>query len=234
MHPATSCRKRLIVVAIAALASVATAAARADEYFMRLSGGTPGIFGESVTKGYENWIELDSVAWGVTANTSWTQGGGASVGKPNPGDLMWSQSFDSSVPAMYSYLLSGKAVQLATVEYVHQGDSGPVTYLQLAMSGLFFTGLAFNGGDVSGSAVFKTITMTYWPLASDGTREKPIQVSWDIPAGTVGNTGSLPGVVAGYGGGDLSPSPVPEPGTYALMLAGLLIIGVVARRRSVH
>ncbi len=139
MHPARPC---LVVVAIAALVSVASAAARADDYFMRLSGGTPGIFGESALKGYDNWIELDSVGPGVTADSSWSKGGGASVGKPVPGDLVWTQSFDSSVPSMYSFLLTGKSVPLATVEYVRTGDAGPVTYLQLAMTDVFFTGLA--------------------------------------------------------------------------------------------
>jgi type VI secretion system secreted protein Hcp len=198
---------------------------------MRLSGGTPGIFGESTVKGYENWIELGSVGLGVTADSSWSKGGGASVGKPAPGDLVWAQSFDSSVPPMFSHLLTGRSVPLATVEYVRTGNAGPVTYLQLAMSDLFFTGLGFSGEDVNGSGVYRTLTITYWPLAADGTREKPVQASWNVPQGTASNAGSLAGFVAGFGPGDLSPSPVPEPGAYALMLAGLLVVGVAARRR---
>jgi len=227
MRPATPRLKHLLAVAIALLA---TGAARADEYFMKLSGASPGIFGESTVKGYENWIQLDSVGFGVTADSSWTKGGGASVGKPMPGDLTWSQSFDSSVPSMYSYLLTGKSIPEATVEYVLQGNSGPVTYLQLAMTGLFFTGLAFDGNTVHGSGVFKTIEMTYWTLADNGTREKPVHLTWDIPAGTASGSG----LTGPFGPGNLSPSPVPEPGTYALMLAGLLVVGVVARRRSPH
>ena len=219
--------RHLFIVAIALLA---TGAARADEYFMKLSGSSPGIFGESTVKGYENWIQLDSVGFGVAADSSWIKGGGASVGKPIPADLTWSQSFDSSVPSMYVYMLQGKAVPDATVEYVQQGNSGPVTYLQLSMTGLFFTGLAFDGNTVHGSGVFKTIEMTYWTLADNGTREKSVHLAWDIPAGTASG-GGLTGT---FGPGDLSPSPVPEPGTYALMLAGLLVVGVVARKRSAH
>jgi type VI protein secretion system component Hcp len=212
--------------------------ARADEHYMRLSGSTPSIVGESVASGYQNWIELSSVGWNVTADTSWTKGGGVSVGKPNPGDLTWTQAFDTSVPSMLHYIGTGKAVPLATVEYVKEGDAGRVTYLQLAMTGLFFTELGFNDGTAFGSAVYKTITMTRWPLAEDGTRGTPVQVSWDIPAGSVSTSGSLAGFVTGYGPGDLSPTkvlaaaPVPEPGTYAMLAAGLAFVAFAVRRRT--
>ena len=43
--------------------------------------------GESIQKGKEKWIEIQGWDWGVEAETSWTKGGGASVGKPVPGRI---------------------------------------------------------------------------------------------------------------------------------------------------
>ena len=43
--------------------------------------------GESIQKGKEKWIEINSWNWEVQAESSWTKGGGASVGKPNPGKI---------------------------------------------------------------------------------------------------------------------------------------------------
>lgn len=234
-----------LVAVITALASVISVPAHADTYYMRLTGASPLIEGETVGKDYENWIDLDSVAWSVTADTSWTKGGGASVGKPEPGALIWTQTFDSSVPAMYSYLLTGKAVPKAVVEFVKDGNAGPVTYLQLSMEGLFFTNIAFAGDSVSGAGVFKTISMTYWPLKKDGTRDNPVAVSWDIPAGSASSTGTLASFVAGYGPGNLAPAAkalgvafsadvisVPEPETYALLVAGLALLVFAVRRQE--
>ena len=34
---------------------------------------------------YKDWIEIQGWEWEVEAETSWTKGGGASVGKPSPG-----------------------------------------------------------------------------------------------------------------------------------------------------
>ena len=43
--------------------------------------------GESIQKGKEKWIEIQGWDWEVEAESSWTKGGGASVGTPNPGKL---------------------------------------------------------------------------------------------------------------------------------------------------
>ena len=63
--------------------------------------------GESTQKGKKNWVEIQAWDWEIEAETSWTKGGGASVGKPNPGKMSWehtstprrSSSWATSVPA---------------------------------------------------------------------------------------------------------------------------------------
>jgi type VI secretion system secreted protein Hcp len=232
-------------VALAFALSVSGIAARADEYYMRMTGDTPSVIGESTVRGYEHWIQLESVGWGVTAESSWTKGGGASVGKPQPGAIHWTQNFDSSVPAMYSYLLTGKDVPNVVVEYARRDAGGLTTYLQLNMESLLFTDLSFDGSTVTGAGVFKKISMTYWPVAADGSRDQPVNVVWDIPAGSVGTNGSLAAEVAGYGSGNLAGkrlalaaiiaqdvTPVPEPGTWVTLMVGLVLVGFGLRRRN--
>lgn len=221
---------QVLLVLVAMFGAGVSTLAQADQAFLRLTGGTPAVVGESQVKGFENWIELDAFAWNATAETSWTKGGGASVGKPNPGEFTWAQTFDASVPAMYPYLLTGQGIPDVTLELVKNGAAGPVTFVQLVMTDTFFTELAFDGTTAHGAIVFKTITQSVWPLKPDGTRGRPVSVTWDIPAGQTKDSGELAAFVAGYGPGNLAP--VPEPQTWALLVAGFVVMGLAVRRRG--
>src|SRR5512132_1025226 len=52
--------------------------------------------GESKQAPYDKppWIEIQAWDWEVEAETSWTKGGGAAVGKPSPGKMNWEHTFD--------------------------------------------------------------------------------------------------------------------------------------------
>src|SRR5258706_7793086 len=63
--------------------------------------------GESKLVEFPNWIEIQSWDWEVESETSWTKGGGASVGKPNPGKMNWEHYFDKSSPVILRYICSG-------------------------------------------------------------------------------------------------------------------------------
>lgn len=207
--------------------------------------------GRSTAVGYENWTDVEDLSWDVTAMTSWLKGGGASVGKPNPGALSWSQSLDGSLLYELSGMLRGKSVPTLVVEYVRNGEHGPITFMQDVFADVYFTSIDINGTDVSNSVVFSSVTKTMWGTDNDGMRGNvQSSIKWDIPGGKVTTSGNSPVTTSlGYlGAGNLDgspyalpmggslpppvgvPVPVPEPETWALMLAGVLLLAL--RRRA--
>ena len=72
--------------------------------------------GESIQKGKEKWIEIQGWDWEVEAETSWTKGGGASVGKPNPGKMNIEHYFDTSSTVILGYICTGKAFPKAELQ----------------------------------------------------------------------------------------------------------------------
>jgi hypothetical protein len=126
------------------------------------------------------------------------------------------------------------------------GASAPNGWSYLNAFGASFGGVVSNNGPHSGSnnyfdgavqaydgitqAIATTAGLTYdvnfW-LMDDGGLSTFSSVSTN---GDVTNTGGNGADLVVYGG--LVPTPTPEPETYALMLAGLGLLGVVARRRN--
>ncbi len=83
-------------------------------------------------------------------------------------------------------------------------------------------------------------TVTFWPQRTAASSSNPNAASFYTTAltsfinaeGTVTPTAN--GFMIDNGGGSLHfAAPIPEPETYALMLAGLAVVGFVARRRRV-
>lgn len=213
--------------------------------FLRLGDSA----GRSTAIGYENWTDVASLDWDVTALNSWIKGGGASVGKPNPGSLSWSQQLDGSFLYALSSIAKGKAVPTLVVEYVRNGADGPITFMQDVFSGVYFTEIALDDTTVTNTVVFKSVTETIWDITAQGERGPILSsFSWDISRGEFVNKASpITTSLVNFGAGGLvgepvnlpgtvvippvgSPLPVPEPGTWALMLAGGLLL--VLRRRA--
>ena len=71
--------------------------------------------GESLQKGKEKWIEIQGWDWEIEAETSWTKGGGASVGKPNPGKMNYASAGVGSATHLAMAYFCG----LANIDMVH-------------------------------------------------------------------------------------------------------------------
>jgi type VI secretion system Hcp family effector len=149
------------------------------------------VDGESVQKGKEKWVEIQGWDWEVEAETSWTKGGGASVGKSNPGKMHFEHYFDSASTVMLGYICTGKAFPKVELQMLKTtGKGSPETYFTMTMEGCFLTKVS-NAGTEEGNVmqkvemVFKTVRIEYKPQDNKtGNLGAAKTYTWDIPAGT--------------------------------------------------
>jgi type VI secretion system secreted protein Hcp len=176
------------IVATAVVATLASPAAWADQMFLKITGGTGiVIVGSSTDPAHLNEIDLTSYTVGVTADSSWTKGGGASVGKPAPGELQVTMDVNRAVPPILQHITTGKAAPTAVlvVRSDSQGGKAGLEYAKYTFEGLFFTnvGEGLNGAGravAAVSAVYKTFKLETFAPGSPA----PVScVFWDIPAG---------------------------------------------------
>jgi type VI secretion system secreted protein Hcp len=154
--------------------------------FLRLEGVT----GESAQKGHEGWIEVQGWDWEIEAESSWTKGGGASVGKPRPAALSWTHQFDLASIALLGKIAGGRAFPTAELQVARTTGRGtPKTYLTATMQDVYITKVTSSGTEEGQvlqqiSMVFKHIAIEYRPQDSKtGGLGAAAKFTWDIPAG---------------------------------------------------
>lgn len=147
--------------------------------------------GESIQRGKEKWVEIQGWDWEVEAETSWTKGAGASVGKPNPGKMNFEHHFDTSSTVILGYICTGKAFPKVELQLTKPTAKGtPQTYFTMTMEGVFITRVS-NSGTEEGNVlqkielVFQTVRIEYKSQDNKtGALKAAAIYTWDIPAGT--------------------------------------------------
>ena len=146
--------------------------------------------GESTLRGRDRWVEVEGWDWSIEAATSWTTGGGATVGKPNPGTLNWEHHFDTSSIVIMGYICTGKAFPKVELQMVHpeQGVRAGA-YFTMHMEGVFITkvvNVASDDGDIVQRVemVFRRVQIDYRAQGKSGKLATATTFAWDIPAGT--------------------------------------------------
>jgi type VI secretion system secreted protein Hcp len=174
-----------VFVAIALVGALASTVAVADDLFL---GFSTDIVGDSTDPQHPGEIVLLSYSLGVTAESSWTKGGGASVGKPNPGDFQFTAELNRPIPTIAKYITTGKAAQKATLTVRSDavGNKAGFEYAKYTFEGAFFTsvGQGLNGLGRAVSAVSFIYKTMKAELFAPGSTAAVSCVLWDIPAGT--------------------------------------------------
>lgn len=152
--------------------------------------------GECKQKPYDSpkpWIEIQSWDWEVEAETSWTKGGGAAVGKPSPGKMNWEHVFDRSSNTILAYICTGKSFPEIRLEMCKStGTKDRKPFFTVLMTEAFITKVnqsATEEGNVLQKVemVFKTIEIQYSQQGMNPTNPGALTnvgtFKWDIPAG---------------------------------------------------
>jgi type VI secretion system secreted protein Hcp len=227
MTPRSVAAHALQAVALAALLAAAGPALAADHYYLKLDG----FPGESTDRDHRDWSEIDRFDWGVSLSSSVVPGGAS--GRPVFDDFSWEQAPDRSLPSLFNALARGTHLSEVVMEATTPSAT-PVTYFQMRLRDGLVSQLHLggSGGDpalLEAALNYTDVEMTYWLVDAAGHRGASTTARYNLKTQT-GSLGALAAVYAMGLGGPVAA--VPEPGSLALLLAGLAGIATVARRRT--
>jgi len=157
--------------------------------------------GESPAVGHEDWIELLSWNWGVTAPVGPGGpgggpggGGGGGAGRPDPSALVWEHVFDAASTRLLGFVASGRHLRKAELHVTRGGGhGGRDAWLVVTMEDLLITSVQTTGsadGEVEQTVgmEFRSVKFTYRRQRPDGTLADPMTFSWNVATGAVGTT----------------------------------------------
>ena len=78
----------------------------------------------SVAKGFENYVEISGVQFGAEAESSYTKGGGASVGKPSFDVISITKSVDKLSNELLKNIAMGKSIPLIEIVTTSRSPQG--------------------------------------------------------------------------------------------------------------
>lgn len=187
-------RKLITLLAAAtAVLAFASSANAATSQFLRADG----FAGESVAAGMTGAMDVDSFKWSVESATSYTSGGGASVGKPQPGELTIDKKVDATSPLFLQRQVQG--LSIPALDLVIRKAGSNAVYLRYCFVGAFVTGYEHKGSDEAATEtlkfVYKEVAETYTKFNAAGATTGTVFAGWNIATGTLMPTpGTLPAV----------------------------------------
>lgn len=143
----------------------------------------PGIRGESTAAGHEQWIELNSVSFGVSTAVAVPTG---QLGKPQFDAVPATKPLDSTSFPLYNYAPTAKGIDGALIEIVGQaGDVQRVLYRVDLTKGKFVA----VSSQIQNAQAQGQETLQFWcsqmqwstnSVSASGASVVAFQTGWDV------------------------------------------------------
>ena len=148
-----------------------------------------GIEGNVTAAGHENWIDLNSIQWGVGRAISSSVGTSADreASKPSISEISVTKQMDASSPMIFTEACVGKS-KTVTIHLCTTGTEEIETYMEYELEDCMVSGYSVSSGgerpSESISFSFTKMTMKFIPYGKDGSPESPIPAGYDMATGT--------------------------------------------------
>jgi len=93
-----------------------------------------------IKEGFENYVEITGVQFGAEAESSFTKGGGASIGKPIFDVIAITKSVDKLSNELLKNLAIGKAIPLIEIATTRRTDQGDRVGHKIELKNVFIQG----------------------------------------------------------------------------------------------
>ena len=142
-----------------------------------------GVEGEATHKDHKGEIEVLSWSWNVSNSTLGT-GGGSGKGKANPGDFVFTHTYDKSSPVLSKQAASGKHFKTVVLTARKSGE-GQKDFLKVSMKEVFITSVSPSGGHggeiiENVAMAYKDIEFEYKPQDDKGGLGGAVKFGWDV------------------------------------------------------
>lgn len=144
-----------------------------------------GIKGGVSAKGHEDWMEMNSLQWGVGRAISAEIGstGEREASHPSISEIALTKNMDKTSALLFQEACIGKAKKV-TLHLVKTGQDELQTYMEYILEDCMLAGYSVSsGGDrptESLSLSFAKMTMSYTPYDKQGTAQTPVKAGYDM------------------------------------------------------
>jgi type VI secretion system secreted protein Hcp len=145
-----------------------------------------GIEGESQDSDYAKKIELQSMSWGSTNNSSFRHGTGSSIGQGDTHDISCSKYTDKASLNLHKYCTIGKVIPSAKLTLLKQQGDSKIAYFEVKLTNVVVTGWHLNAGGDGNLPVeqfnlhFVKHESSYKPQGDSGDPQGNVDFNWDI------------------------------------------------------
>ncbi len=152
--------------------------------YMQFDGGS--VKGDVTAKGFENWIEVSSLQFGLHRAITMDAGRAAnrSHGRPSISDITLSKPHCKASPFLLKASLTGDQGKKAKIVVVETGAKQLKTYVEYDLEDVLVSSYnTATSGDAPQETIalsFTKITTTFTNSGRDNTQGSPVRVTYDV------------------------------------------------------